>query len=414
MFSRMAPRHSTLKSQPEGPSPLKKATSAAKAVAKAKAQAAAQAAAKAAKAKAAEVAPPAEELPEQGNGEDAPEESPGQGSAVKEEMVSPAKPPKASRGNLPSIPKDEAKKMNYKVKALAAKGDTQLLEKLQSCKSQMEKRDFFYNIYMLDPKVSEKKVKKRDVEEDIERVTEKEGWWTAEVIAEWKGIKPGCSNYEAKVQAAVEGLPERKHKDKALAKLGVMEYEYTHIDQDRQVKKAKLLELDEEVADVGQEDFNSMRAALHKGSGQKMISNKASGSQPNKPKAGLNKAQEVDVEVEVDWVQNYKDQYKKCKGLLSSVAAEIHSLEVQKGKVAAMPDTEEMKGPLERQLGALSTELQQKKRDFLQKQLNLPKEVPKDQAEAKSKDLNSFCESMQEYMKQFRKEFAKHKKFVEN
>ena len=96
------------------------------------------------------------------------------------------------------------------------------------------------------------------------------------------------------------------------------------------------------------------------------------------------------------------------------MAAEIHSLEVQKGKVAAMPDTEEMKGPLERQLGALSTELQQKKRDFLQKQLNLPKEVPKDQAEAKSKDLNSFCESMQEYMKQFRKEFAKHKKFVEN
>ena len=43
-------------------------------------------------------------------------------------------------------------------------------------------------------------------------------------------------------QTAVEGLPERKHKDKALAKLGVMEYEHTHIDQDRQVKKARLLE----------------------------------------------------------------------------------------------------------------------------------------------------------------------------
>ena len=47
--------------------------------------------------------------------------------------------------------------------------------------------------------VSNKKVAKRDLEEDNDIENEEEGWWTAEVIAEWKAIKPGCSNYEAKV-----------------------------------------------------------------------------------------------------------------------------------------------------------------------------------------------------------------------
>eukprot|EP00438_Fugacium_kawagutii_P026369 Skav206090 [mRNA] locus=scaffold2150:171468:181946:- [translate_table: standard] len=122
--------------------------------------------------------------------------------------------------------------------------------------------------------------------EDKLQVSEKEGWWTAEVIAEWKGIKVGCKDYEKKVEASVQGL----HRDQALAQLGVKEYEYTHQDTERLVSRNRQLELKEEVEDVDENTFQAARAAMHKGPGNKMITNKASSSQPNK--GGLHKAQE--------------------------------------------------------------------------------------------------------------------------
>ena len=70
-----------------------------------------------------------------------------------------------------------------------------MAKQFASCKTQQEKRAFFYNVYVLDPMVSNKTVAKRDVEEDNDIENEEEGWWTAEVIAEWKGIKPGCLTY---------------------------------------------------------------------------------------------------------------------------------------------------------------------------------------------------------------------------
>ena len=115
--------------------------------------------------------------------------------------------------------------------------------------------------------------------------------------------------YEAKVQAAVEGLNERDHEDKALAKLGVKQYEYTHRSKKKEVKKRRVLELEEGVEDVSQEDFSAIRAAMHKGMEQKMISNSSS-SKPTK--GGLDKANttdEVEVDLDTDGCQNLKNQY---------------------------------------------------------------------------------------------------------
>lgn len=414
----MAPKLSTMRRPASATSPLKQARAAAK-------KAAAKAAAKAASAPPSPA--PAEELPEQGSGSGTPAAPVAKAGCpekgpVKCEVVSPAKAvpkvaakpaakAKAATGQLEAIPKGDAKQMNYRVKALAKAGETDLLNKLQSCKSQMEKRDFFYNVYSLDPRVSGKSVAKTDLEEDKMQVAEKEGWWTAEVIAEWKGIKVGCNDYDKKVEASVPGLPERPRRDKALAQLGVMEYEYTHQDTSRVVSRKRQLELKEKVEDVDQDTFQAARTAMHQGPAQKVISNKSSSSQPNK--GGLPKAQEQEVELEVDWVQNYKDQYKKCKGLLAQVATELHSLEVFKGQVGALPDSEEMKAPLQRQVQTMPQDIQGNKQEFLQKQLTWPKEVVDTEAEEKSGQLSSFWNEMNDWLKSFKKDLSKHKKFLD-
>ena len=345
---------------------------------------------------------------------DAPAE--GESPTVKKEIVSPQKPPrsqdKAKARNLPPIPQKEAKQMNYKLKALAAKGDSSLAKQFASCKTQQEKRAFFYNVYVLDPMVSNKTVAKRDVEEDNDIENEEEGWWTAEVIAEWKGIKPGCSNYEAKVQAAVEGLNERDHEDKALAKLGVKQYEYTHRSKKKEVKKRRMLELEEGVEDVSQEDFSAMRAAMHKGMEQKMISNSSS-SKPTK--GGLDKANaadEAEVDLDIDWCQNLKDQYKKSKSQIAQVSSELHTVEVYKGKVQAMAKSE-MQSAVLKGIEGMAKDLLARKTALLAEQLKFPKQVDDPaEAEVKSKEIKAWNDKVQEELKKFRKEFAKHKKFV--
>jgi len=348
--------------------------------------------------------------------------------SVKVEMVSPQRPsphskaapkaapkasgPKPSAPKLPPIPKDQAKKMNYQLKALAQKGHSDLAQQFAACGTQQEKRQFFYNVYCLDPRVSTKKVEKKDVEEAKEIEDEQEGWFTAETIAEWKGIKPGCSNYEAKVKASVEGLPERDHETKSLAKLGVKQYEYTHKSKSTTVTKKRKLAITEGVDDVSQEDFAQMRAAMHKGMEQKMIS--SSSSKPNK--GGLNKAQaeaEASLDVDIDWCQNYKDQHKKCKSLVAQVAAEVHTLEVFKGKVESMGDSD-LKGPVLKQLEAMATELEKKKKTFLAQHLKFPQHIDDPaEAENKSPEITNFNTDVADFMKQIKKELQKHKKFLE-
>ena len=260
--------------------------------------------------------------------------------------------------------------------------------------------------------VSNKTVAKRDVEEDNDIENEEEGWWTAEVIAEWKGIKPGCSNYEAKVQAAVEGLNERDHEDKALAKLGVKQYEYTHRSKKKEVKKRRVLELEEGVEDVSQEDFSAMRAAMHKGMEQKMISNSSS-SKPTK--GGLdraNTAQEVEVDLDIDWCQNLKDQYKKSKSQIAQVSSELHTVEVYKAKIEAMAKSD-MQSAVLKGIEGMAKDLLARKTALLAEQLKFPKQVDDPaEAEVKSKEIKAWNDKVQEELKKFRKDFAKHKKFV--
>ena len=96
-------------------------------------------------------------------------------TAVKAEPKSPAAP-KASTApkDLPRIPQSEAKKMHQKLKTLKQKGDSSLADKYDKCASQAEKRNFYYNVYMLDPSVSAKAVLKKDIDMQGTVTTEQE------------------------------------------------------------------------------------------------------------------------------------------------------------------------------------------------------------------------------------------------
>ena len=138
---------------------------------------------------------------------------------LKAEPKSPAAP-KASTApkDLPRIPQSEAKKMHQKLKTLKQKGDSSLADKHDKCASQAEKRNFYYNVYMLDPSVSAKAVLKKDIDMQGTVTTEQEGWWTQDQIC---GHKPHNPAYKELAVAAVAGLEERPHEDPELAKLGL-------------------------------------------------------------------------------------------------------------------------------------------------------------------------------------------------
>ena len=68
------------------------------------------------------------------------------------------------------------------------------------------------------------------------------------------------------------GLQERPHEDEQLAKLGVMQYEYTFVEKKH--TKEQELQLQEHVEDVATDDFNAMRLALGGGCKQKTITTK--------------------------------------------------------------------------------------------------------------------------------------------
>ena len=107
-----------------------------------------------------------------------------------------------------------------------------------------------------------------------------------------------------------------------------------------------------------------------------------------------------------------KDQYKKSKSQMTHFSSELHTVEVYKGKVEAMADSD-MKTAVLKGLEVMAKDLLARKAALLAEQLKFPKQVDDPaEAEAKSKEIKAWNDKVQEELKKFRKEFAKHKKFV--
>eukprot|EP00435_Cladocopium_sp_Y103_P000433 s3399_g1.t1 len=183
---------------------------------------------------------------------------------------------------------------NYKLKQRP-----DLAEQYAQCKSQHEKRKFFYDAYCLDPNVSERTVQKVDTERTSQIEDLIDDWFTAEEVAEHKGIKQGTANYEQKCAAAacVKGLPERDHEDSNLAEMGVKQYKYVASKKKRQVVRDQALMLKEEVQEVEQQDFVAMRNALKSGTEQKMITSSKNKGVENPGQEVAPESQEAQVKV---------------------------------------------------------------------------------------------------------------------
>ncbi|CAJ1354170.1 unnamed protein product [Effrenium voratum] len=186
---------------------------------------------------------------------------------------------------------------------------------------------FFYDKYLLDPEVSEKTVLKKDKQERVVTEDNIDDWFTAEQVAKFKGIEPGVDQYKELVAASVKGLPERKHEDENLAALGVAQYHYQATKTKNQTLKRKLLELQAE----------------------------------------------GEVDVEVNWVQVYKDNQKKCKSSLGSMATELHNCDTLLGKIAALPNSSQMKPLLSKQVQAQKKLMEDEKKKFLSETWPFPR-----------------------------------------
>ena len=107
-------------------------------------------------------APDAASLREGGKGPEAPA-----GSVAGDSLPATGSGAKA----LPKIPQKEAKLMAQKMTRLEEKGKPELKDQYILCKTQQEKRIFFYNVYLLDPEVSSKKIRKLDSDKQKEQVS---------------------------------------------------------------------------------------------------------------------------------------------------------------------------------------------------------------------------------------------------
>lgn len=335
---------------------------------------------------------------------------------VKAEPKSPAAP-KASTApkDLPRIPQSEAKKMHQKLKTLKQKGDSSLADKYDKCASQAEKRNFYYNVYMLDPSVSAKAVLKKDIDMQGTVTTEQEGWWTQDQICGHKGVLPHNPAYKELAVAAVAGLEERPHEDPELAKLGLKQYKFCVVEHKAKSKKMQGLELKESVAEVDTDDFHAMRLAVSGGTKQVMIGTK-------KDKEAL-KDREKDKDAESEQgeeeplADQYKTAYKKAKAALNSLSSELSGLEVVEGKLAEVEGHDKMKVAYKEQLEASMELLQDAKQDALKRFKAFPGKADSEDGAKTEKDLEKVKELTEKCvaeLKKVKKATSAIKKWVEN
>ncbi|CAE6957805.1 unnamed protein product [Symbiodinium sp. CCMP2592] len=367
-------------------------------------------------------------LPEQGNGKKpeqgnagnggslaegalvkAEPKSPAKAPPVKMELVSPKKgasPKRAATAAAkahPKIGQSEAKKMNQQLKALAKAGKTALPDTFAKCKSQAEKRQFFYEVYLLDPEISERRVAKTDVQAEEDRDDTQKGWFTDDEIAGFKGIFPHSSDYSSLKKACVQDLLEREHEDENLAKLGIKQYYFEHCKTFSSSSKKRELQLEENVGDVGQEDFEEIRKKLKGAATQKMISKGQSGRLPGEGK-------DKEAEVRIDHEQNYKDQRKKLTGQLTQVSTELATVELL--KVSLDHKKHKMATVVLAQVAELESKLYSCKKEVMDSQHMFPKQPEKDHEELASK-LAAVVASISEKLKPLKRELSSHKKWDE-
>ena len=101
-----------------------------------------------------------------------------------------------------------------------AKKALHLVEAWKGKRTQAQKRQFYYEVFLLDPLVSQKSVHKEASQRNYSLQRQVEGWIPSGRLVSL-GADPSMPNFQHLCEAACEGFPERDHEVKAWALKGI-------------------------------------------------------------------------------------------------------------------------------------------------------------------------------------------------
>ena len=218
---------------------------------------------KAAQAPDSEVAQPVEapEAPAQKLAE-APVPKPAEAEAAKH-----AKASRSDKQTLPPPSKAAWNDLKHQCTTLAKKGKSHLQKAWQEAQSQgqIAKRDFYYNIFLLDPDVAHKQVHKESLQRHTEESTVEKGWMTKWKVGKLEGADPSLPNFESLCDLAVKGFPERRHENEAWAEAGVKQYYFeTEVSHLEKLSHESLTKASQQVGGeaLNDQDFERVEAHL--------------------------------------------------------------------------------------------------------------------------------------------------------
>ena len=129
--------------------------------------------------------------------------------------------------------------------------------------TQAEKRQFYYEVFSLDPLVSQKSVHKEASQKNYSLQRQVEGWMTKWEIGKLEGADPCMPNFQDLCEAACKGLPERDHEVKAWAEKGIKQYQYSKkLHKENNVEDASLVKAEQNVQQLEQDAFQQVEEAL--------------------------------------------------------------------------------------------------------------------------------------------------------
>ena len=342
-----------------------------------------------------------------------PAEAPAKASAPKPAKAPPPKPAQASvskpeKKSLAPPSKAAWNDLKYQCQTLAKKGKTHLQKAWQEAQSQgqMAKREFYYNIFLLDPDVAHKQVRKESLQRHTEESTVEKGWMTKWKIGKLEGADPTLPNFESLCDLAVKGLAETSHENEAWAEAGVKQYyfekEISHLEK---LSHESLTKATQKVGGeaLNDQDFERVEAHLQvTGPPQRMLLGSASGSARGASKKSLEEAYAEHLEK----CKNLEDECNKALGKLESLT-EAFRLEKDKNPTAQLEASNT-------ELESLQESFKKKKEGFEQRVLVYPEKAEAPVNDADVNKLEELKKEMEAELKGLKKAVAPHKMWASN
>ena len=204
------------------------------------------------------------------------------------------------------------------------------------------KREFYYNVFLLDPD----EIHKSSQQVTSSKSSLAKGWMTVSQHAIMLGVDRQDPDFKQLAEAACEGLPMRDHEHKALAKLGLKQVyaEVRLLDEDTDERRSTTeacQRLQDE--DMTAEQFERVENALRVAPEAKQFmlgtkgvkSAKTAGALPDKEEEEPEKAEDA-----------YKKYYGRLTGSLTSYGNQINKTEMQLKSVKnakLLPEHEEQR-----------------------------------------------------------------------